>query len=604
MGMFGNVDYYNGQALGPTNQGPMLGASGGNQPPQGQGGAYLDVSQLQPLGSPTPDGGGGGDTPTYTQRFNSPAGPIIATLDANQQPTGYMVGDPNGKMVTFDAQGGYRNSFEPGKGSFWEDFKGNVLEDKNFLMFASLVAGGALAGAYAGGAGTAAGVTEAGIVNSAGFAEAGLVADGATAAAAGGAAASPYLTAAGPAGFLSSAAGAGAAQQAGQLGAPAAAAGGAGAAAQQGWLSNSTGIPQNVLDGLGGLGSGLFDLWNRNQMSNRQDAAVDQANANTREAGNRASRDILGAGERASAGVLDAAGNASRDMLGAGERAASLAGFTPYNISGGLTGVQVGPNGSVNQTMDPRLRGIQDQQLSGASGFFGSVNSGSPAEQSKAAYQNYLNWAKPAQEQQFAALQDRMAKQGLLGLQVGTQGVAPVTQAGGPTLYAGGSANSAAQYAGATPGQPTTVNPYYKDFAQGIALADLKNYENSIRFGQETTANQMSLGQGMLNGAMSIDKLGQETLNQSRQFGDSRAAAGARQGGFLTDAARSSGGFLTDAARNSGNYLVDSTRESGRYLIDANRQAGERTFDRANESASQDAMRNRSIWDAIWNNVL
>lgn len=38
MGMFGNVDYYNGQALGPTNQGPMLGASGGNQPPQGQGG--------------------------------------------------------------------------------------------------------------------------------------------------------------------------------------------------------------------------------------------------------------------------------------------------------------------------------------------------------------------------------------------------------------------------------------------------------------------------------------------------------------------------------------------------------------------------------------
>ena len=48
MGMFGNVDYYNGQALGPTNQGPMLGASGGNQPPQGPGGAYLDVSQLQP----------------------------------------------------------------------------------------------------------------------------------------------------------------------------------------------------------------------------------------------------------------------------------------------------------------------------------------------------------------------------------------------------------------------------------------------------------------------------------------------------------------------------------------------------------------------------
>lgn len=560
MGMFGNVDYYNGQALGPTNQGPMLGASGGNQPPQGQGGAYLDVSQLQPLGSPTPDGGGGGDTPTYTQRFNSPAGPIIATLDANQQPTGYMVGDPNGKMVTFDAQGGYRNSFEPGKGSFWEDFKGNVLEDKNFMTFAAIAAGGALAGQYAGANAAAGGVTEAGIVNSAGFAEAGLVADGATAAAAGAAGASPYLTAAGPAGFLASGAGAGAAQQAGQLGAPAAAA--PAAAAQQGMLSNATGIPQNVLDGLGGLGSGLFDLWNRNQMSNRQDAAVDQANANTREAGNRASRDILGAGERA----------------------AALSGFTPYNISGGLTGVQNNADGSVTQTMDPRLRGIQDQQLSGASGFFGSVNAGTPEAQSKAAYQNYLNWAKPAQEQQFAGLQNTLAKQGLIGLNVGTTALPPVQQAGNgeQMLYAGGSANSAAGYAGGTPGQPISVNPYYKDFAQGVALADLKNYENSIRFGQDVTAGQISLGQGMLNGAMGIDKRGLETMDQSYNLGNARSAAGARAGGFLVDAAR----------------------ESGRNLIDANQQAGNRSFDRANESASQDAMRNRSIWDAIWNNVL
>jgi hypothetical protein len=320
-------------------------------------------------------------------------------------------------------------------------------------------------------------------------------------------------------------------------------------------------------------------------MSNRQDAAVDQANANTREAGARASRDMLGAGERASAGVLGAAGNASRDMLGAGERAASLAGFTPYNISGGLTGVQVGPNGSVNQTMDPRLRGIQDQQLSGASGFFGSVNAGTPEAQSKAAYQNYLNWAKPAQEQQFAGLQNTMAKQGLLGLQVGTSPVPPVQQAGGQMLYAGGSAGSAAGYSGQQQGQQPsnfTVNPYYKDFAQGIALADLKNYENSIKFGQDVTAGQISLGQGMLNGAMGIDKRGLETMDQSYNLGNARSAAGARAGGFLVDAAR----------------------ESGRNLIDANQQAGNRSFDRANESASQDAMRNRSIWDAIWNNVL
>ena len=556
MGMFGNVDYYNGQALGPTNQGPMLGASGGNQPPRpatnaNGGAAFLDLSQLRPVGTPQ-QFVISGDQVGYEQRFDSPAGPVFARVDERGNVTGgYSAGDPNGDHANFDAQGNYTGSFTPGKGSFWGDFKGNVLEDKNFMTFAAIAAGGALAGAYSGAGAAGAAGAEAELL-----AGAGIGAGGGVTGAAGGYAASGAGLAAGTGAAMSglpatAAAGAGSA------------AAGAAAAAQQGMLSNATGIPQSVLDGLGGLGNGLFDLWNRNQMSNRQDAAVDQANANTREAGNRASRDILGAGERA----------------------AALSGFTPYNISGGLTGVQNNADGSVTQTMDPRLRGIQDQQLSGASGFFGSVNAGTPEAQSKVAYQNYLNWAKPAQEQQFAGLQNTMAKQGLLGLQVGTSPVPPVQQAGGQMLYAGGSAGSAAGYSGQQQGQQPsnfTVNPYYKDFAQGVALADLKNYENSIRFGQDVTAGQISLGQGMLNGAMGIDKRGLETMDQSYNLGNARSAAGARAGGFLVDAAR----------------------ESGRNLIDANQQAGNRSFDRANESASQDAMRNRSIWDAIWNNVL
>lgn len=555
MGMFGNVDYYNGQALGPTNQGPMLGASGGNQPPRpatnaNGGAAFLDLSQLRPVGTPQ-QFVISGDQVGYEQRFDSPAGPVFAMVDERGNVTGgYSAGDPNGDHANFDAQGNYTGSFTPGKGSFWGDFKGNVLEDKNFLMFASLVAGGALAGAYSG-AGAAGAEAEL-------LAGAGIGAGGGVTGAAGG------YTAAG--GGL--AAGTGAAMS----GLPATAAAGAGSAAANaaaggtgsnsgGWLSGATGIPQNVLGAIGGIGSGLFDMWNRNQMSNRQDDAVTEANQNTRDAGARA----------------------SADMLGAGERAAALAGFTPYNISGGLTGVQNNADGSVTQTMDPRLRGIQDQQLSGAQGFFGSVNSGSPQQQAEAAYKNYLAWGKPVQDQQFAGLQNTLAKQGLIGLNVGTTALPPVQQAGGEQmLYAGGSAGSAAGYAGGTPGQPISVNPYYKDFAQGVALADLKNYENSIKFGQDVTAGQISLGNGMLNGALGIDKRGLETMDQSYNLGNARSAAGARAGGFLVDAAR----------------------ESGRNLIDANQQAGNRSFDRANESASQDAMRNRSIWDAIWNNVL
>lgn len=239
----------------------------------------------------------------------------------------------------------------------------------------------------------------------------------------------------------------------------------------------------------------------------------------------------------------EAAGRYAQQVTDAGKQAADMSKFTPYNVSGGLAGATFDGN-KVTQTLDPRLRAIQDQALAGAGGFLGSVNAGTPEQLAKQAYENYAKWAKPQQEQQFAGLQDRLAGQGLLGLNVNTGSVA-------------GSGT-------------TSVNPYYKDFAEGVATADLKNYENSVLFGQKATGNQIGLGQGMLGIGTDIDSLGREAINTGAKLGEAQARAGAVAGGFLANSAR-------DAA-NVG-------------------------LNRANDEAGADAARNRALWDSVFNNI-
>lgn len=258
---------------------------------------------------------------------------------------------------------------------------------------------------------------------------------------------------------------------------------------------------------------------------------------------------LLGTGANAWMGnqeqqkLNQAADKARQEITAAGQQAADLSKFTPFNVSGGLAGASF--NGTnVTQTLDPRMKAIQDQALAGAGGFLGSVNAGTPDQLAQQAYANYAKWAKPQQEQQFSGLQDRLARQGLLGLNVNTGSVA-------------GSGN-------------TSVNPYYKDFAEGVATADLKNYENSVLFGQKATGNQIGLGQGMLGMGMDIDAMGREAINTGRQLGDSQSRAGAIAGGFLSGAARDSA--------NVG-------------------------FNRANDEAGADAARNRALWDSVFNNL-
>jgi hypothetical protein len=250
------------------------------------------------------------------------------------------------------------------------------------------------------------------------------------------------------------------------------------------------------------------------------------------------------------------------------QQAADMSKFTPYNISGGLSTVRSDGKGGVTATLDPRLKAIQDQALGTAGGFLGSVNAGTPEQLAQQAYANYNAWAKPAQDQQFASLQDRLARQGLIGLSVNTQALPQTTPGIG---IQGGTAEDFAP-GGRFGGQPQTigVNPYYKDFAQGVALADLKNYENAMRFGQDITQGQLDLGKGFLGVGVGLDDINREYLNQSGRFGEAQMRAGQIGGSFLVNGA-------TDAAR----------------VI-----AGQ-----ANDASKADAERNRALWDSVFRNI-
>jgi hypothetical protein len=268
------------------------------------------------------------------------------------------------------------------------------------------------------------------------------------------------------------------------------------------------------------------------------------------------------------------AGQSGQGMLAAGREAADMSTFRPYNVTGGLAGASFDGN-TVTKTLDPRMKQIQDWGISSAQGFLGGVNAGTPEQLAQQAYSKYNQWAKPAQDQQFAGLQDRLAKQGMLGLNVNT----------GSVQNGGGN---------------TSVNPYYKDFAEGVALADLKNYENSMRFGQETTAGQIGLGNSMLGIGVGIDQLGNDAIKLGQGLGDSQAAAGARAGGFLTDASRQAGNWSMDAVNRGESWKVGAANNAAMLNHSAATDAAGRLMGRQQSEAYADAERNRAMWDSIW----
>ncbi len=476
--------------------------------------AQLDPSKLRFVGYGPSIDAGGGDTGARSTIYETPEGQQIFQ-EANGRYWGTYNDGTGGKMVSFDPQGNVVGNISTGGGSFWDNTFGRyglgdigttIANDPKFLAFLGTAAGGALASSCAGGAGAAA---------SGGSGTAGMsAAELASMDAAGGGMAGTGLASGGV-----GTAGMSAAELAAMDAAGGADAGTGPTTTEGSWLSkllggsgssSGSGIKWGGL--LGGLINSGAQSYINNQYQQDMNKAVEQAN---------------------------------QTLLGAGREAASMTNFTPYNVSGGLSGVKTNPDGSVSTTMDPRLAGVQDQLLGLSKGFLGGVNAGTPDQMAQQAYGNYQKWAVPQQQQLFSGLQDKLARQGLLGLNVNT----------GSVQGNGGN---------------TSINPYYKDFAEGVASADLKNYQNSVLFGQQVAGNQMQLGTGALTGATGIDTFTRGLLDHSAKFG-----------------------ALDQSGRQAGaNYIYNSAAEAAANMSQRRR-----------DEAGADATRDKALWDSLWKNV-
>lgn len=184
--------------------------------------------------------------------------------------------------------------------------------------------------------------------------------------------------------------------------------------------------------------------------------------------------------DRAAQAQVDAARNSAQQV-------AEMTRFRPVNIRGGQTGADIqydaaGNAVGFNQTLSPEMQGIQSGLLSGAQQYF--KNPVTAEDYQKNLWANYEQMARPAQTNMFSQLQNTMAKQGLLGLQVN----APV--AGGGTQR---------------------VNPMLSSFARGIGQADLNAYQNILQTGSNLASADINRGSSMLSSSMGIDR---EALNR------------------------------------------------------------------------------------------
>lgn len=221
----------------------------------------LDPTQLKPTGVKYPTGGGGGDSPNYYVFYTGPNGEqVIAEEDPGGNTLSYQMPGANGQRVVFDGNGTYKNSYEPGKGDFFQDIKGNVFEDKKFMTFLA-VAGGlsaySMANAGTGAAVTGAEMSAPGMEGAAyvGMPQVGAASEAELLAGAGIGAGGGVTNATGGAGSVTAGANGGAGLVPGVAGGAAAGAAGSAASGAAGGATSS------VLDSLlGGSGFNLRDL--------------------------------------------------------------------------------------------------------------------------------------------------------------------------------------------------------------------------------------------------------------------------------------------------------------------------------------------------------
>lgn len=221
---------------------------------------------------------------------------------------------------------------------------------------------------------------------------------------------------------------------------------------------------------------------------------------------------------------------ATEARLNLGREGANMAGFTPVNVTTGLTGANPtydssGRLSGYSTTMDPNLRGAQQGAVAGANSIFSNLGNMSPEALAGSYYSNFQKMAGPERMNQFSDLQNRLAGQGLLGLN------ANKSSAGGIT---------------------TSGNPFYGQFLEANANADRAAFERAYQFGNEQINQNINRGKTLLGTGLGIDDNARQNLSLSGELGSQQALAGARQGQLLTGQA----GAISDLAGANQQYTA------------------------------------------------
>lgn len=171
------------------------------------------------------------------------------------------------------------------------------------------------------------------------------------------------------------------------------------------------------------------------------------------------------------------------ETAAAGE--ASKVPFTPYTMTTGFGTTGVTPTGATATTA-PEYAGIRQQALGLAGQTLGAIN---PAEAAQTLYGQIEAIAAPGREREQLALQQRLARQGLLGF--------------GTTLPTTG-------------GGARTVNPLFESLLSAQETARAQQALQAQQFGTSEATRQAALAQGLLGQAQDID---QQTLAQLQTTG-------------------------------------------------------------------------------------
>lgn len=168
--------------------------------------------------------------------------------------------------------------------------------------------------------------------------------------------------------------------------------------------------------------------------------------------------------------------------------------FRPVGVQTGLAGSNFtfDSNGNLSgagTTTDPRLSGLQSNLLGGASGMLNGLDTNQYIND----YMDRYNQTAGAQQTNlFSNLQNRMAKQGLLGLK-----------------------SNEAAVGGGTVG----VNPMLASFSEGVARQNADAYSRAEQGAMRAREMDYTQGRGMLDMAMGIDRAGLDQLRLGADFG-------------------------------------------------------------------------------------